>query len=130
MPLVGEGSPGEIAAALAFGPVPSRRLGHSLGISNVPPKTCSYSCVYCQVGRTPHGEPTLDLHLGEEIEGLRPLGLRIAVISNGSLVWREEVRSALARADWVSLKGDAVDHAFYVRRLDIGKTGSSPATES
>jgi wyosine [tRNA(Phe)-imidazoG37] synthetase (radical SAM superfamily) len=37
---------------LAFGPVPSRRLGQSLGINNIPPKTCSYSCVYCQVGRT------------------------------------------------------------------------------
>ncbi|MCK5568076.1 MAG: radical SAM protein, partial [Spirochaetes bacterium] len=37
---------------LAFGPVPSRRLGRSLGINNIPPKICSYSCVYCQVGRT------------------------------------------------------------------------------
>jgi wyosine [tRNA(Phe)-imidazoG37] synthetase (radical SAM superfamily) len=37
---------------LAFGPVPSRRLGKSLGVNNVPPKTCSYSCVYCQLGRT------------------------------------------------------------------------------
>ncbi len=35
-----------------FGPIPSRRLGQSLGINNIPPKTCSYSCVYCQVGRT------------------------------------------------------------------------------
>ncbi|MDH4209208.1 MAG: radical SAM protein, partial [Anaerolineae bacterium] len=38
--------------SLAFGPVPSRRLGRSLGINNVPPKVCSYSCVYCQLGRT------------------------------------------------------------------------------
>ena len=37
---------------LAFGPVPSRRLGRSLGVNNVPFKTCSYSCVYCQLGRT------------------------------------------------------------------------------
>lgn len=37
---------------LAFGPVPSRRLGKSLGINNVPAKTCSYSCVYCQLGKT------------------------------------------------------------------------------
>lgn len=36
----------------AFGPVPSRRLGQSLGINIVPAKTCSYGCVYCQVGRT------------------------------------------------------------------------------
>ena len=35
-----------------FGPVPSRRLGQSLGINNVKAKTCSYSCVYCQLGRT------------------------------------------------------------------------------
>lgn len=37
---------------IAFGPVPSRRLGYSLGINHIPPKHCSYSCVYCQVGRT------------------------------------------------------------------------------
>lgn len=35
-----------------YGPVPSRRLGRSLGVSLVPPKTCTYSCVYCQLGRT------------------------------------------------------------------------------
>jgi wyosine [tRNA(Phe)-imidazoG37] synthetase (radical SAM superfamily) len=37
---------------MAFGPVPSRRLGRSLGINNIPPKTCSYSCIYCQLGKT------------------------------------------------------------------------------
>lgn len=37
---------------LSFGPIPSRRLGQSLGINNIPPKHCSYSCIYCQVGRT------------------------------------------------------------------------------
>jgi len=37
---------------IAFGPVPSRRLGQSLGINNIPPKVCTYSCVYCQIGRT------------------------------------------------------------------------------
>jgi len=37
---------------IAFGPVPSRRLGHSLGINNIPPKICTYSCIYCQLGRT------------------------------------------------------------------------------
>jgi len=37
---------------IAFGPVPSRRLGRSLGINNVPTKTCSYACIYCQVGET------------------------------------------------------------------------------
>ena len=39
---------------IAFGPVPSRRLGYSLGINHIPAKTCTYSCVYCQVGRTTH----------------------------------------------------------------------------
>ncbi len=36
----------------AFGPVPSRRLGRSLGVDLVPYKTCSYDCIYCQLGRT------------------------------------------------------------------------------
>jgi organic radical activating enzyme len=35
-----------------FGPVPSRRLGRSLGVDVVPFKTCSYDCIYCQLGRT------------------------------------------------------------------------------
>jgi len=35
-----------------FGPVPSRRLGRSLGVDLVPYKTCPYDCIYCQVGRT------------------------------------------------------------------------------
>ena len=37
---------------IAYGPVPSRRLGRSLGINNIPPKACSYACTYCQVGHT------------------------------------------------------------------------------
>lgn len=133
---------------IAFGPVPSRRLGRSLGINNIPPKHCSYACVYCQVGPTPDqeitpqpfyppeeilrqvrgrleavrargegvdyltfvpdGEPTLDSRLGESIDALRELGLPIAVISNASLLWYPEVRVALARADWVSVKIDSV----------------------
>ncbi len=35
-----------------YGPVPSRRLGKSLGVNLTPFKTCSYSCIYCQLGRT------------------------------------------------------------------------------
>lgn len=35
-----------------YGPVPSRRLGLSLGVSPIPKKTCNYSCIYCQLGRT------------------------------------------------------------------------------
>ncbi len=38
--------------AYIFGPVPSRRLGRSLGVDLVPFKTCSYDCIYCQLGRT------------------------------------------------------------------------------
>lgn len=37
-----------------FGPVPSRRLGRSLGVSPIPGKTCNYACIYCQLGRTDH----------------------------------------------------------------------------
>jgi len=37
-----------------FGPVPSRRLGYSLGVDVVPFKTCSFDCVYCQLGQTTH----------------------------------------------------------------------------
>lgn len=40
-----------------YGPVPSRRLGRSLGVDLVPYKVCSYNCVYCQIGVTP--EPTV-----------------------------------------------------------------------
>jgi len=142
---------------ITFGPVPSRRLGRSLGINNIPPKICTYSCVYCQLGSTltmqvdrspfyspknileqvkekarcaraneesvdfltfvPDGEPTLDAGLGEEIDLLRSLDSRIAVISNASLIWRHDVRDALAKADWVSVKIDAVDEKLW-RRVD------------
>lgn len=138
---------------IAFGPVPSRRLGRSLGINNIAPKHCSYSCVYCQVGPTdaqeitprpfyppqeirrqvaqrlaavrargeavdyltfvPDGEPTLDSNLGVAIDCLRDLKLPIAVISNATLIWREEVRAILSKADWVSLKVDSVDDATW-----------------
>jgi len=37
---------------LTFGPVPSRRLGRSIGINNIAYKSCSYSCTYCQLGTT------------------------------------------------------------------------------
>ena len=35
-----------------YGPVPSRRLGRSLGIDPIPSKTCNYQCIYCQLGKT------------------------------------------------------------------------------
>ena len=65
----------------------------------------------------PDGEPTLDLNLGAEIAGLRELGIRIAVISNASLIWRDDVRAELMTADWVSLKVDAVRIPTW-RRID------------
>jgi len=138
---------------IAFGPVPSRRLGRSLGINNIPPKICTYSCIYCQLGRTPNmrvtreafykpeevlqevekkvkeakerrepidyltfvpdGEPTLDINLGKEIELLKSLGIKIAVITNASLIWKEDVRDDLSKADWVSLKIDALNNDLW-----------------
>jgi len=63
----------------------------------------------------PDGEPALDVNLGFEIEALKPLGIPIAVITNGSLVWREDVRADLAGAHWVSLKVDAVEERSWHR---------------
>jgi wyosine [tRNA(Phe)-imidazoG37] synthetase (radical SAM superfamily) len=137
----------------SYGPVPSRRLGQSLGINNIPAKICTYSCVYCQVGRTtrmqndrgsfyepedifrdvqrrlaeakeaservdyltfvPDGEPTLDVNLGKEIARLRELKVPVGVITNSSLLWREDVREELGKADWVSLKIDAVQESIW-----------------
>jgi wyosine [tRNA(Phe)-imidazoG37] synthetase (radical SAM superfamily) len=61
------------------------------------------------------GEPTLDAHLGVAIDLLRPIDIPIAVISNGSLFWRSDVRETLKRADWVSLKVDSVDETVWRR---------------
>jgi len=132
-----------------FGPVPSRRLGKSVGINNIPPKICTYSCVYCQLGKTEKmityrclfhdpntlaeetktklinaqsnnesidyltivsdGEPTLDAKLGLLIDRLRPLGIKIAVITNSTLLHRPDVQNDLCKADWVSVKIDTLD---------------------
>ena len=138
-----------------FGPVPSRRLDSSLGINNIPPKVCTYSCVYCQIGKTitlqcerqafyepddlarevkekvnevkkrgtkidyltfvPDGEPTLDINLGKITELIRPLNIKIAVITNGSLINRKDVREDLQKADLVSLKLDAATRKTWLR---------------
>jgi len=128
-----------------YGPVPSRRLGISLGVDLVPKKVCSYDCIYCQIGRTTHqsverreyipassilqdikealkdwendvdyiaisgsGEPTLNLKTGEVIQGIKELtSLPLAVITNGSLLSREEVRKELLLADVVMPSLDA-----------------------
>jgi wyosine [tRNA(Phe)-imidazoG37] synthetase (radical SAM superfamily) len=65
----------------------------------------------------PDGEPTLDADLGAEIELLRPLGIKIAVITNASLIWREDVRRDLQQANWVSLKIDTVSEETW--RLQV-----------
>jgi wyosine [tRNA(Phe)-imidazoG37] synthetase (radical SAM superfamily) len=65
----------------------------------------------------PDGEPTLDVNLGEEIRLLKNLGIKIAVISNASLIGREDVRKDLGEADWVSVKIDAVSTDIW-RRLN------------
>jgi wyosine [tRNA(Phe)-imidazoG37] synthetase (radical SAM superfamily) len=132
---------------ILFGPIPSRRLGRSLGINNIPPKVCSYSCVYCQIGATdsmsitrkeffstdeiynevdekiqqlqkagekidyltfvPDGEPTLDINLGRTIESLKSFAIKIAVVTNSSLLWDKKVQNDLMKADWVSVKIDS-----------------------
>ena len=121
-----------------YGPIPSRRLGKSLGISPIPRKACNYSCIYCQLGRTNmlgntrklffpvkdiidefinytadsieydvisivgEGEPTLYLGLGELIVELKKLTNKpVAVITNGALLYDENVRNELMKADIV-----------------------------
>ncbi len=129
---------------IVFGPVPSRRLGISLGVNNVFSKYCSYSCVYCQVGRTdhltitrrqfyeprlvvekatqayklhrpdvitfvPNGEPTLDKNLGREAKEIKNnTKAKLAILSNSSLMFRDDVREDLKKFDIVSLKIDTV----------------------
>jgi wyosine [tRNA(Phe)-imidazoG37] synthetase (radical SAM superfamily) len=61
----------------------------------------------------PDGEPTLDINLGGEIDLLKSLDIKIAVITNASLLWQEVVRKALYNADWVSLKVDAVSEEIW-----------------
>jgi len=142
---------------LTFGPVPSRRLGRSLGINNIPPKICTYSCVYCQLGKTfkmkieptefyqpkeilsevqnkvekakkmqesidyltfvPDGEPTLDINLGQEIKLIKSLGIKIAVITNSSLIDQKQVRENLMEADLISFKIDSVEEKIW-RKVD------------
>jgi wyosine [tRNA(Phe)-imidazoG37] synthetase (radical SAM superfamily) len=65
----------------------------------------------------PAGEPSLDVHLGELIVGLKELGPRVAVFTNGSLMSRDDVRRELAEADWLSIKADAAEERTW-RRLN------------
>jgi len=129
-----------------YGPVPSRRLGLSLGIDIVPLKNCTLDCVYCQLGKTTDktierkdyvpikavlaelkdklneglkadfitisgsGEPTLHLRLGELIEGIKKItDIPVAVMTNGTLLYRQDVRTDCAKADVVVPSLDAGD---------------------
>jgi len=136
-----------------FGPVPSRRLGRSLGVNNLPHKICSYNCIYCQAGRTveltidrrvfydpyrlvgivntrvsqllgsgehidyitfvPNGEPTLDKNIGVEARLLKNHGIPLAILTNGSLLHREDVRTDLTAFNYVSIKVDAVSERIW-----------------
>ncbi len=135
-----------------FGPVPSRRLGWSLGVDLVPFKTCSYDCIYCQLGRTTlhtvqrreyvpvaailqevetklkenptpdyitvsgSGEPTLNAGLGRVIRDLKKLtSLPVAVLTNGSLLYDQNIQEELAAADLVIPSLDAVTVSVFER---------------
>jgi wyosine [tRNA(Phe)-imidazoG37] synthetase (radical SAM superfamily) len=136
---------GGVAHRFVYGPVPSRRLGHSLGVDILPFKTCSLDCVYCQLGstgtttsrrrayfsprdvlaqvravldsgaRVDHitfsgsGEPTLNRNLGRIIRGLKKMTtIPVAVLTNGTLLTRKDVRDDLLAADVVVPSLDAV----------------------
>jgi wyosine [tRNA(Phe)-imidazoG37] synthetase (radical SAM superfamily) len=126
-----------------YGPVLSRRLGLSLAVSPIPPRTCTYDCIYCQLGPTGRlqskresfyekekilaeivsrakdikpdfisfvgdGEPTLNCDLGWLIREVKDrLDFPVAVITNGSLLFRKDVRQDLQHADVVIPSLDA-----------------------
>ena len=136
-----------------FGPVPSRRLGRSLGIDLVPFKTCSFDCVYCQLGKTTNltvkcddyydpleiiadfkeririvekntdyitisgsGEPTLNKSIGLIIDEIKKLtDIPVAVLTNGSMLWKREVADAILAADLVIPSLDAGTEEVFLR---------------
>jgi len=135
-----------------YGPVPSWRLGRSLGVDPVSAdaKKCTFDCIYCQLGRkdafsgrrkvyvktediikelgslpkvkidyitfSGSGEPTLATNLGELIKAIKKLRrVRIAVLTNGSLINREDVQGELSGADFVIAKLDASTQASFNR---------------
>lgn len=152
-----------------YGPVPSRRLGFSLGVDLVSYKTCSFDCIYCQLGQTTNktverkeyvkkdeilpqieqeiskrpasekqkidyitlagsGEPTLNSTIGKIIKEIKKLTeIPLAVLTNGSLLYNEEVRRDLLSADLVLPSLDAADSETFQtincphRSLDFSK---------
>jgi len=140
----------ETKKSCTFGPVPSQRLGKSLGIDFVPFKTCTYDCIYCQLGRTTvkttdpieytpvekilgnvekklktilrpdfltlsgSGEPTLHSRLGDIIRRLKDrTDIPIAVLTNGSLFWHDEVLHSVSEADLVIPSLDGGDEQTF-----------------
>lgn len=136
--------------SIVYGPVPSWRLGRSLGIDllSTKGKTCSFDCIYCQLGRTVNplterkqfvslsqvaadlervrgisadyatfsgvGEPSLASNLGEAITLVKSvLKLPVAVLTNSSLMPREDVRRELTLADVVVAKIDAPNEELF-----------------
>jgi len=136
-----------------FGPVPSRRLGMSLGVDMVPYKTCTFDCVYCECGRTTahevtrrqhfdslapvldevfqvlkrgrrldyitlggSGEPTLNLQCGELIREIKRItDVKVAVLTNGSLLTERDVFQDLLHADLVVPSLDAARQDAFER---------------
>jgi len=135
-----------------YGPVPSRRLGLSLGIDIVPFKVCTLDCVYCQLGRTTEktiersdyvsaenilselknalsenlqadyitiggsGEPTLNSQLGKIINGIKNItDIPVAVLTNGTLFYKDDVRDDCSNADIVMPSLDAGDERAFRR---------------
>jgi wyosine [tRNA(Phe)-imidazoG37] synthetase (radical SAM superfamily) len=133
-----------------YGPVPSRRLGRSLGVDIVPFKLCTLDCVYCQLGRTTKktlrrsdfvpveavlaelkdksaegleadfisisgsGEPTLNSNLCEIINGIKKItDIPVAILTNGTLLYRKAVRADCAKADVVLPSLDAGDEQTF-----------------
>ena len=130
-----------------FGPVNSRRLGLSQGIDLLPPKTCNFNCIYCEINAAPQlscergehvptdiiideidelltrkeavgkldvftitasGEPTLHTGIGRIIRHLKEKTDKpVAILTNGSLLYMQEVREDLMAADIVIPSLDA-----------------------
>ncbi|MFW6303144.1 MAG: radical SAM protein [Candidatus Sumerlaeota bacterium] len=92
-----------------FGPVPSRRLGRSLGVDLTPGNTCSYNCVYCQLGKTVN-------HTAERREWA-PTGEVIDELRR----WHEQADTA---ADVVTLagSGEPTLHTGFGRVLDAARS--------
>jgi wyosine [tRNA(Phe)-imidazoG37] synthetase (radical SAM superfamily) len=69
-----------------FGPVPSRRLGKSLGIDPIPLKTCNWNCVYCQLGRSkPLRNERLEYFPRTEV--IAEVKLALASYAQGEIDW-------------------------------------------